>query len=47
LINSGFKLAELLGIGGMGTRGFGRVRSIGGGWNATPDSLKEKEAGHA
>jgi len=47
LINSGFKLAELLGIGGMGTRGFGRVRSIVEGWNATPDSLKEKEAGHA
>jgi len=45
LINSGFKLAELLGIGGMGTRGFGRVRSIGKGWNATPESLKE--AGHA
>ena len=30
LISSGLKLAELLGIGGMGTRGFGRVRMLNG-----------------
>ena len=30
VLQSGLKLAEYLGIGGMGTRGFGRVRSLHG-----------------
>lgn len=30
VVSDGLKLAELLGIGGMGTRGFGRVRLIDG-----------------
>ncbi len=31
VVKSGLKLAEMLGIGGMGTRGFGRVRLLNGG----------------
>lgn len=31
VVRSGFKLTEMLGIGGMGTRGFGRVRLLNGG----------------
>lgn len=30
VVTAGLKLAELLGIGGMGTRGFGRVRLLNG-----------------
>jgi len=30
VVNAGLKLAEYLGIGGMGTRGFGRVRLVNG-----------------
>lgn len=30
VVNSGLKLTEMLGIGGMGTRGFGRVRLLNG-----------------
>jgi CRISPR-associated protein Cmr4 len=33
LVSSGLKVAEMLGIGGMGTRGFGRVRMLNGGKN--------------
>ena len=31
VVTAGLKLAEMLGIGGMGTRGFGRVRLLNGG----------------
>lgn len=31
VVRSGFKLIEMLGIGGMGTRGFGRVKLLNGG----------------
>ncbi|NTW99408.1 MAG: type III-B CRISPR module RAMP protein Cmr4, partial [Geobacteraceae bacterium] len=31
VVKSGFKLTEMLGIGGMGTRGFGRVKLLSGG----------------
>ena len=30
VVRAGFKLIEYLGVGGMGTRGFGRMRMIGG-----------------
>ncbi|PIE31968.1 type III-B CRISPR module RAMP protein Cmr4 [candidate division KSB3 bacterium] len=30
VVNDGLKLAETLGVGGMGTRGFGRIRKIAG-----------------
>ena len=29
VVNAGFKLIEFLGVGGMGTRGFGRLRTVG------------------
>lgn len=31
VVKSGFKLTEMLGVGGMGTRGFGRVKLLSGG----------------
>jgi CRISPR-associated protein Cmr4 len=31
VVTAGLKLAEMLGVGGMGTRGFGRVRLLNGG----------------
>jgi len=34
-------MAELLGVGGMGTRGFGRIRIVGEPWNV-PLSINEE-----
>ncbi|MDZ7261237.1 MAG: type III-B CRISPR module RAMP protein Cmr4 [candidate division KSB1 bacterium] len=33
VVKTGLKMAEWLGIGGMGTRGFGRIRIVGEPWN--------------
>jgi len=33
VITTGLRMAEALGVGGMGTRGFGRVRAIGDPWS--------------
>lgn len=35
VVRAGLKLAEYLGIGGMGTRGFGRVQTVGD-WTVSP-----------
>ena len=37
VVRTGFKLAEYLGVGGMSTRGLGRIKSIGD-WEATNES---------
>ena len=39
VVCSGLKSAEILGVGGMGTRGFGRVQAITS-WDATPQGGK-------
>jgi len=41
VVKSGLKMAELLGVGGMGTRGFGRIRIVGEPWNV-PLSINEE-----
>lgn len=41
VVKSGLKMAEWLGIGGMGTRGFGRIRIVGEPWNV-PLSINEE-----
>jgi CRISPR-associated protein Cmr4 len=46
LVRAGFELAELLGIGGMNTRGFGRTSTVGS-WHVTTDDVKRKEVNHA
>lgn len=43
VVNAGLKLIEVLGVGGMGTRGFGRVRLITD-WDATPQGVKDERA---
>jgi len=37
VVRTGFKLAEYLGVGGMSTRGFGRIKTIGD-WEVTNES---------
>jgi len=36
VVNAGLELAEYLGIGGMGTRGFGRIRKVGSPVSVSP-----------
>lgn len=43
VVRSGLKLIEVLGVGGMGTRGFGRVKGITD-WDATPQGVKGERA---
>jgi CRISPR-associated protein Cmr4 len=38
-VKAGLKMAELLGVGGMGTRGFGRVKLMDD-WDTTPKGVK-------
>jgi CRISPR-associated protein Cmr4 len=38
VVEDGLSLAEYLGIGGMGTRGFGRIRRLAAPIEATPTS---------
>ncbi|GET42751.1 type III-B CRISPR module RAMP protein Cmr4 [Microseira wollei] len=46
VVKAGFRMIEWLGVGGMGTRGFGRMAAIGDPINVELDALFGKEQNH-
>ncbi|NJM66635.1 MAG: type III-B CRISPR module RAMP protein Cmr4 [Acaryochloris sp. RU_4_1] len=46
VVKAGFRMIEWLGVGGMGTRGFGRMAMIGNPVNVELDALFGKEESH-
>jgi CRISPR-associated protein Cmr4 len=46
VVKAGFKMIEWLGVGGMGTRGFGRIAMVGNPWEESLEEHFGKEQGN-